>query len=619
MEDNTILTKSYDYVKNYRNSLDNNSNITRERIENSILIIFLGDELETCRTTCENTMNSLFWNCSSMLKCCSIGENLEDEDIQSTIKNIFNNSFKDSGLRKSLQVNIVTKINLNLSNKIYEIISNVFEESSILFGNISFYIYSIFESNGNRRAIGNLVDHLNIIENKVFSKINNHSVYSIIVGDALTSEDNPAYQDAVASSIVLTNKKIILNDCGICNKSHSIIGFSQADISLETIYIVGFDIFSDTIIDYFRKEYKLIENNKFDIKLNILRDYLTKIDNIKQQLKDNSKYLWHSNTLSNGEYFLSEIDDDYGNTIYNYFTVNLDKKNIKIPSEDEIENIFNKYLFNYFKNYGLDKARTHLEIITNQEKQNQQTCVDVSNFNNKVYSYDIRKPNETINEIIDDVANEYVEKLVRKARNIIISIGESDDNVLENIEKIFKKLESCTEKCKQESVFRDKSFNSNMKSVYEDIINARKDDIKNKLKDMNFDYALFELEDTFASFIFKEYEDNIVTKYLFANLKNYADDTSLYDIERIGSWIKRQCDNAELSMEVAGNKTEPMPLFLTDIVCSDEHSNLSIYLKNKKCNYISVSGIPIFRILQFRKVEQQDLTIIQRLNSCNKL
>lgn len=619
MKENTILIRSGEYVKCYRDSLDNNTSITRDRIENSILVIFLGEALENCKITCENTMNNLFWNCSSMLKCYSVCENSADEDIESKIKNMCSNSFQDSSLRQSLQVNIVTKINSELSDKIFDIISNVFKEFSVSFENISFYIYSIFKSNGNRKSIENLNTHLSTIEDRVFKNINNHAAYSILVGNSLTREDSSSYQDAIASSIVLTNKKITLGDFGISDKAHSIIGFSQADISLETIYIIGFDIFTDTIIDYFRKGYKQIGSGNFDINQNILRDYINKIEGVKQQLKGNSKNLWHKNSLSNGEYSFAEIDSDYGNTLHTYFTVNLARKNIKCPSDDEITDAFNEYLFNYFKEYGLDKARNHLEFITNQEKKNQQAIADVSSLTNQSFSYDKGKPNLVIDEIIDSIAIEHINELMRKTRNIIISIGENNDNILENIEKIFKNLESCTEKCKQESVFRDKSFNNNIKSVYEDIINASKDDIKNQMKDMKFDYSLFALEDDFANFIFDEYEGKIVTKYLFVNLKNYADDTALFEMEKIGSWIKRQCDNADFSMEIAGNKTEPKPLFLTDIVNSNEHSNLATYLKNSKCNYISVSGLPIFRTLHFRTVEKQDLTLIQRLNSSHKL
>lgn len=623
MNDNAILTQATNYVKRYRDSQGGENTITRGDIGNATIIAFLGDGLDECKTECENTMNNLFLNCDNALCIFDIDCNAEFSDIQSIVQNLANHYFLNSDFN-TLKVNIVTQTNEYLSKKIFDIIFSIYSEFEFTFSNFSFYIYSIFEK-GNKQVIESFAEHLTTIENDVFDKINNYPVYSIIIGDTLTSSGNTAYQDAVASSIVLTSVKNISRDYGIDSKSHSVIGYSQADISLETIYIIGFDIFSDILIDYFRtKGQSSVENSSFDIKQNLLSNYTNEINNLKQQLKSNSNYLYHKNNLENGNYSFCKINEDYGNVLLTYFNVNMQRKNIETPNDDDIAKYFNNYLLEYSKKHGLKKAIEQLERITNNEKQNKKNNVDTFNdIENQVYSYTSQNPDKTIAKIIDDIAENAINSIVEKARNIIVLIGENHENILQKREKVFNDIEICTEKCKQESVYRDKSLNDTIKSAYETVVKEKKDDIQLQLKDGVIDDSIFLSKDSFLAYIFSEYEDKMVSKHLFANLTNYADDISLLDSQGISSWIKRQCYNASSSMDVAAADVLQRPIFLTDIVKNDEfnhtYSQLTTYIKNNNCQYVSVSGVPVFRTLCYRIVKQQDLTLVQRLNKHNAL
>ncbi len=625
MDDKYIKIKAEEYVKKYREEQNVVGGIARKQTKYPMFVLLLGDDLEECSQKCKNTMDDLWMDADYVVFKGIQDINSADELIKAAVDEIAENDRSQSRLNLS----IVIKTTSELSSKLSSVMETVNDKLRFSFGdNIDIYIYSIVEKSTTEDGAKKLKAHLDNIE-ALFDVYKNKNIYSIIVGDRYAGRMEAISRDVVhesiASCMVLLNNDTVgetfsKNDY-FKIRTHTLIGFSQADIPLKTVYIIGFDTFSDTVINYYTQGHLELETLDFDIKKNILGGLEVKLNSLQGILSNGAVNLLCKKELASGNYSYKVLDAEFYGTLREYYLINRDNgKGIVFPTEDEIKQAFNKYLFETFIHFGLDTAKKFLIEIETAENQAQMQ-VQNSDYENAAYNYDPIAPSVAVSAIISKMVSHDIANYERICRGIVLDMIQKEETILDRISQKFQDVSRATEKCKVEESMKDVNVETAVqRQIYEDIIKNKATEIEKKIEngDLSF-FADGEIE-CFEDSLFKIYDEKIVIQYLFSNMKTYKGDIeSKENDEDFIQWISRQDERTELTMRLANTAESLKTIFLSDLtddpqIASAKEIQMLANIKKKNISCVPVSGVPVFRVFKVRTdIKQAELFAIQQL------
>lgn len=612
-----IIERSKQFSRDFRNQdQKRNDEMKRMQCDYPCLIYFFGDDMSECRSTIEGTTEGLWLNADEV-HCFeySVSE-IESGTAVSKLEDFADEA--NINRMDGLRVIFVMRSEDNISSHIGEFVDTIIKNAPpMLRTKINFSLFTIAKSI-KVKSIQNLETHLEAIDSFIESlePSRRDSITSYILGDMYderneTIEDEYVIYDAIATTIISENNALAYATHShlISLGKHNLVGFSKADVSLETLYIIGFDEFSDMLVKKFRvgerSDVQAPEYN-FSVRNDIISSYATKIASIKSSLMSASSYLWKNPAMPKAPMGFAAYNEQFGNVLEDYVSINLNKEEPSAPTEEEIEQMFNEHLIKYFNENGLEKAKKYVEEIDRNEHKRSNESQDL------IRQYDYKNNQYTaegIAKCISDISEYKLIECEIIARQTILKMLADGNHAINKLDEIFKNVESSTEACKQERVVLDKNVNDSIRQHYESLIVSHRNDILNMYNNKTFAIS-FDSQEAYDKSVFDAYEKHVALTYLFniANIRSYFDNIQNSveaDMESSKGWVSNQIRNASLTLSTISADIRNHSgniVILTDL--PDNHKLVKAIsvnqFENRDIPKIVVSGTPIFRVLRIR-------------------
>lgn len=618
MVDRDISLRAAEYVRRYRNEQGDASRTTRRKHRYPMIVYFLdGDfgskeddfDFAACCETVQNTARA-FWVNHETVAYATI----KDGDYNETVAEVCRKALKDDTTESAatVSVSIVIKSYDGDCERIGGLIEETIANLQFRVGsNIDFSIF-ILVSEDDPDEVRLFKKQFNYIQELMEDeKMKRCPVRAFVIGNMLSESNHQINKaqmfDSLASNIILINNSdtvssVTLNDF-FAPRKITLTGFSKADIPLETVYIIGFDVFSDTVMNFFKRGQKeIVPEYSFSVEKDILCDYAGALKVNAARYAGASKHLLRKKSLVAGVYSFEQINNAefYGN-LEKYIDINMERDRIAVPDEQAICEALDKYLLNYFEDYGLENAEKLLQTIVVKERTNMQSpMIDPLA---RQFPYD---PNNTscLMEVIGAVIQSKINKLTTAAREYIVKhIENSNTNIIQIIARTMSSIQEATERCKNESVIMDNDMSAELVKRYEGAVYNKSDEIEDAIRRHAMSFS-FNNSEALEESIFLYYEDRIVQSVLFGKMNNYQDDIDNMTYEQARTWINSQESKADLSLRLTNKSVDSKIIFLTNMDPNTDRNskmnNVMLYLKEQNYSILPVSGVPAFRCLKYR-------------------
>ncbi|MBQ9227231.1 MAG: hypothetical protein IJ168_00240 [Eubacterium sp.] len=632
MEDKDIILRAKEYIQAYRKNVDTTIE-ARKKHDHPMIVLFLDNEaaedgkepvidLDTCRNTVE-ALTGNFWMNYDSVAYATIKETATLQDV---LGKVCDQALGDSTATDAhtLSVNIVMKTYDGAVDWLKEILTTIYKKTSFRFSNMDTYLYSLI-STASLEMCEKLSEFYFSLQETLLSPEFRFSIKSLLFGDVSEVSNQPipktTIYNSVASNIIIINnvdKPASLNDCVVAGKS-VLTGFSKADLPMETVYIIGFDIFSDTILDVFQHGSKIPPEYSFDIRNTLLRQQVGAIEAFAQECLANTKYLLRRNQLTDGLYPFKAIDAEYNNAIRDFVEINLNRRHINTLSEEQIREAFVAYLMNYFNQYGLDNTKKLAETIRAKEQQLLQGFGASNAYEAKSYQFTARE-DAAVDGIIMDIIQSKVNEMISTARQVVLRyLSDPDANIVTKIDKTMRSIRDATERCKNEAIAMDNEMNMALAKRYEGAVIEKTATIQSIIKSNDIVLDVDNI-DNFERTIFNFFEEHVVRTVLLGQMNSYEQDIENLSYDEAGHWLSNQLAKADLSMCVTNQTQTTRQIIMTDMTVDGNHKSKVVDLMNERAkngdfSVLNVKGTSIFRCLSYRTVAAaDDLTVLQNIN-----